>query len=126
MRMTETEMREKLNRYLSQETDSHQVEEALKRISSGQRCRDDFRIFSQRLVDTAMAVLDRDTMSVESYLTERNEVKDFEERQRLDDSVVVVSRDGLKTLFRFLIWDGIGLTHNLDPIRQIVEATPED
>lgn len=106
-------MRERLRESLSQTT-GKEIDRAILGLTGGDSLEDWL----------TREVISSQSFSLMSY-------RDFAEHLRRDglqddgeflSQWVVLSRESLENLVRLLVRDGIGMTHNLDPIRGIVQA----
>ena len=109
MRLTDEQMREAVERLLSQEPDDR-VKQAVERLTQG-------RSLDEWFTDIYLDVAEDDLMSFQEFrrVAERDKVSDD-----FLSGWVVLTREALRNLLRLVVRDGIGMTDNLDSVRTIV------
>ena len=76
------------------------------------------RTLDEFVSDIALSVVEEDLMSYQDF---KREVEENHDSEEFLSGWVVLSREALRNYTRLLIRDGIGMTHNLDGFRDLVQ-----
>ena len=107
--MTESEMWRAVERLLSEEKNRRR--EKVSEITGG-------RPLDEFITDIALSVVEDDLMSYQDF---KREVEENHDSEEFLSGWVVLSREALRNFANMLVRDGIGMTHNLDEMRDLVQ-----
>ena len=107
--MMESEMWRAVERLLSEEKNRRR--EKVSEITGG-------RPLDEFITDIALSVVEDDLMSYQDF---KREVEENHDSEEFLSGWVVLSREALRNFANMLVRDGIGMTHNLDEMRDLVQ-----
>ena len=109
--MTDEQMRQAVEDILSRGPDER-TEQAIRKLTGG-------RSVDEMFTDIYLSNVEEDLMSYQEFrrVADRDKVSDD-----FLSGWVVVSREALRNFVRHFVRDGIGMTDNLDSVREIVRS----